>query len=307
MLLNVKNNAASSAETLARLEAEAIHILREIVAQAANPVILFSGGKDSICLLRLMQKAFWPAPFPVPLLHIDTGHNFDEVIEFRDKRAKELNAKLFVKTVEEAIEKGIAKPIPGVISRNRLQSPTLLAALAEGMYDAAIGGARRDEEKARAKERIFSFRDRFGQWQPRKQRPELWNLYNARVNLGENVRVFPLSNWTELDIWSYIESEKLEVPSIYFSHQREVFMRYGQWLPVNDIEPKLPHEESKILPIRVRTIGDIICTGCVVSEASSVSQVISEIAKSTVTERESRADDLGSETAMEDRKKEGYF
>ena len=292
---------------LQQLEAESIHVMREVAAEFQRPVLLFSGGKDSICLLRLAEKAFRPAKFPFPLMHIDTGHNFPELIDFRDFRAEELGEKLIVRTVEDAIAKGIARPTPGESSRNRLQTPTLLSAIEEFKFDCAIGGARRDEEKARAKERIFSFRDAFGQWDPKNQRPEIWNLYNARVNPGEHMRVFPLSNWTELDVWQYIASEKLRIPSIYFSHKRKVVRRDGQWLPVSDLITIKPNEEIRELDVRVRTIGDISCTGCVESPATKVDDIIAEIAAAKVTERGSRADDKRSETAMEDRKREGYF
>jgi sulfate adenylyltransferase subunit 2 len=289
------------------LEAESIHIMREVAAEFERPVLLFSGGKDSICMLRIAEKAFRPAKFPFPLMHIDTGHNFPELIEFRDKRAAELGEKLIVRTVEDALAKGIARQTPGETSRNRLQTPTLLAAIEEFKFDCALGGARRDEEKARAKERVFSFRDAFGQWDPKNQRPELWNLYNGRINPGEHMRVFPLSNWTELDIWEYIDRERLEIPNIYFSHDREVIRRDNQWLPVSDLLPKRPNEPSHVLKVRVRTIGDISCTGCVESPAVTVADIINEIAAARVTERGSRADDKRSETAMEDRKREGYF
>jgi sulfate adenylyltransferase subunit 2 len=292
---------------LQQLEAESVHIMREVAAEFQRPVLLFSGGKDSICMLRLAEKAFRPAKFPFPLMHIDTGHNFPELIEFRDWRANDLGEKLIVRTVEDAIKKGIARETPGETSRNRLQTPTLLAAIEEFKFDCALGGARRDEEKARAKERVFSFRDAFGQWDPKNQRPELWNLYNARVNPGEHMRVFPLSNWTELDIWQYIEKENLKIPSIYFSHKRKVVRRDGQWLPVSDLLPLKPKEEIRELSVRVRTIGDISCTGCVESPADKVADIITEIASARVTERGSRADDKRSESAMEDRKREGYF
>lgn len=258
-------------------------------------------------MLRLAEKAFRPADFPFPLLNIDTGHNFPELLEFRDSRAAELGARLIVRTVEDAIQKGIAVPVKGVVSRNRLQIPTLLAAIEEFGFDCAIGGARRDEEKARAKERFFSFRDEFGQWDPKAQRPELWNLYNTRVQRGEHMRVFPLSNWTEMDVWEYIRREKLAIPSIYYSHERDVVRRDGQWLPVNDIEPLKPGEKAERKRVRVRTIGDIMCTGCIESSADTVEDIIVEIAAARVTERGSRADDKTSEAAMEDRKKEGYF
>lgn len=292
---------------LQQLEAESIHIMREVAAEFQRPVLLFSGGKDSIVMLRLAEKAFRPAKFPFPLMHIDTGHNFPELIEFRDWRANDLGEKLIVRTVDDALAKGIARETPGESSRNRLQIPTLLAAIEEFKFDCALGGARRDEEKARAKERVFSFRDAFGQWDPKNQRPELWNLYNARVNPGEHMRAFPLSNWTELDIWQYIEKEKLKIPNIYFSHNRKVVRRDGQWLPVSDLLPLKPNDEIKELKVRVRTIGDISCTGCVESPADNVSDIIAEIASARVTERGSRADDKRSESAMEDRKREGYF
>lgn len=289
------------------LESEAIHVLREVAAEFERPCLLFSGGKDSICLLRLAEKAFRPSDLPFPLLNVDTGHHFPELNEFRDRRAAELRAKLIVRKVEDAIARGIAVPTPGEVSRNRLQIPTLLAAIEEFRFDACIGGARRDEEKSRAKERFFSFRDAFGQWDPKNQRPELWNLYNARVNPGEHMRVFPLSNWTEMDVWEYIRRERLEVPSIYFSHRRWCVRRHGQWLPVTDLLPPRPGEEVRELIVRVRTIGDIISTGMVESRADSVDDIIAEIAAARVTERGSRADDKASEAAMEDRKKAGYF
>jgi sulfate adenylyltransferase subunit 2 len=289
------------------LETEAIHVMREVAAEFERPAILFSGGKDSICLLRLAEKAFRPSEIPMPLLNIDTGHHFPELNEFRDRRAAELRARLIVRKVEDAIARGIAVPAPGEVSRNRLQIPTLLAAIEEFRFDCLIGGARRDEEKARAKERFFSFRDAFGQWDPKNQRPELWNLYNARVNPGEHMRVFPLSNWTEMDVWEYIKRERLEVPSIYFSHTRRCVRRNGQWLPVTDLLPPRPGEEVRELVVRVRTIGDIISTGMVESRADSVDDIIAEIAAARVTERGARADDKTSEAAMEDRKKAGYF
>jgi len=292
---------------LDHLETEAIHIMREVAGEFERPALLFSGGKDSICLLRLAEKAFRPSELPLPLLNVDTGHHFPELNEFRDRRAQQLGAKLIIRTVEDAIARGIAQPAPGEISRNRLQIPTLLAAIEEFRFDCCIGGARRDEEKARAKERFFSFRDGFGQWDPKNQRPEIWNLYNGRLNPGENMRVFPLSNWTEMDVWEYIQREHLEVPSIYFSHQRRCVRRGGQWLPVNDLVPPKSHEEVRELVVRVRTIGDIISTGCVESPAATVSDIIAEIAAARVTERGSRADDKSSEAAMEDRKKAGYF
>ncbi|OIR04337.1 sulfate adenylyltransferase subunit 2 [mine drainage metagenome] len=292
---------------LQHLETEAIHIMREVAGEFERPALLFSGGKDSICLLRLAEKAFRPAELPMPLLNVDTGHHFPELNEFRDRRAAQLGAKLIVRKVEDAIAQGIAVPAPGEISRNKLQIPTLLAAIEEFRFDACIGGARRDEEKARAKERFFSYRDSFGQWDPKNQRPELWNLYNGRLNAGENMRVFPLSNWTEMDVWEYIRREKLEVPTIYFSHHRQCVRRHGQWLPVNDLQPPKPGERVEELTVRVRTIGDIISTGCVESPATTVDDIIAEIAAARVTERGSRADDKASEAAMEDRKKQGYF
>ena len=289
------------------LETEAIHVMREVAAEFDRPSLLFSGGKDSICLLRLAEKAFRPAEIPMPLLNIDTGHHFPELNEFRDRRAHELGARLIVRRVEDAITKGIAVPAPGEVSRNRLQIPTLLAAIEEFRFDCCIGGARRDEEKARAKERFFSFRDGFGQWDPKNQRPEIWNLYNTRVNPGEHMRVFPLSNWTEMDVWQYIHQENLEVPKIYFSHKRECLRRQGQWLPVTEFITRKAGEETRELTVRVRTIGDIISTGMVESPADSVDDIIAEIAAARVTERGSRADDKASEAAMEDRKKAGYF
>ncbi|HEY9171519.1 MAG TPA: sulfate adenylyltransferase subunit CysD [Verrucomicrobiae bacterium] len=289
------------------LETEAIHVLREVAAEFERPALLFSGGKDSICLLRLAEKAFRPSDIPMPFLNVDTGHHFPELNEFRDRRAAELGGKLIVRKVEDAIASGVAVPSPGEISRNRLQIPTLLAAIEEFHFDCLIGGARRDEEKARAKERFFSFRDAFGQWDPKNQRPEIWNLYNARVNPGEHMRVFPLSNWTEMDVWEYIKRERLEVPSIYFSHRRQCVRRNGQWLPVSDLLPLKPNETVKDLVVRVRTIGDIISTGMVESPANTVDDILAEIAAARVTERGSRADDKSSEAAMEDRKKAGYF
>jgi sulfate adenylyltransferase subunit 2 len=301
------------------LETEAIHIMREVAAEFERPALLFSGGKDSICMLRLAEKAFRPSDIPMPFLNVETGHEFPELIEFRDRRAKELGAKLIVRTVDEAIAKGHAQPAPGEISRNKLQIPVLLGAIEEFQFDCAIGGARRDEEKARAKERFFSFRDSFGQWDPKNQRPEIWNLYNAKLNPGENMRVFPLSNWTEMDVWEYIKKEKLEVPNIYFSHERECFRRGGQWLPVppphtnattpdpyTGARPK-PNEPAKKLIVRVRTIADMISTGMIESKTDTIDDIIAEVAAARVTERGTRADDKASEAAMEDRKKAGYF
>ncbi len=292
---------------LQHLETEAIHLMRECAGEFERPALLFSGGKDSICLLRLAEKAFRPSELPLPMLNVDTGHHFPELNEFRDRRAAQLGARLIVRRVEDAIAQGLAVPAPGEISRNRLQIPTLLAAIEEFRFDCCIGGARRDEEKARAKERFFSFRDRFGQWDPKNQRPEIWNLYNGRLHTGENMRVFPLSNWTELDIWEYIGRERLEVPSIYFSHRRACVRRSGQWLPVSELAPPRPSEEVRELSVRVRTIGDIISTGMLESPATSVGDIIAEVAAARVTERGSRADDRASEAAMEDRKKAGYF
>ncbi len=292
---------------LQHLETEAIHIMREVAGEFERPALLFSGGKDSICLLRLAEKAFRPSDLPLPLLNVDTGHHFPELNEFRDRRATELGAKLIVRRVEDAIASGIASPAPGEISRNKLQIPTLLAAIEEFRFDCCIGGARRDEEKARAKERFFSYRDSFGQWDPKNQRPEIWNLYNGRLHSGENMRVFPLSNWTEMDVWEYIGRERLEVPSIYFSHRRECVRRHGQWLPVSPFLPLKPQEQTRELVVRVRTIGDIISTGLVESPAETVDDIITEIAAARVTERGSRSDDKASEAAMEDRKKAGYF
>jgi sulfate adenylyltransferase subunit 2 len=292
---------------LQHLESEAIHVMREVAAEFERPCLLFSGGKDSICVLRLAEKAFRPSEIPMPFLNVDTGHHFPELNEFRDRRVKELGARLIVRTVEEAIRKGIAVPAPGEISRNRLQIPTLLAAIEEFRFDCCIGGARRDEEKSRAKERFFSFRDSFGQWDPKNQRPEIWNLYNGRLNPGEHMRVFPLSNWTEMDVWEYIRREELEVPSIYFSHKRTCVRRRGQWLPVSELLKPKEGEEVREVVVRVRTIGDIISTGMVESPADSIEDIIAEIAAARVTERGSRADDKVSEAAMEDRKREGYF
>ena len=290
------------------LEAEAIHVMREVAAEFERPVLLFSGGKDSICLLRVAEKAFRPAHFPFPLLHIDTGHNFPEVIEFRDRRVKELGERLIVRTVDNAIDAGIVTEPGGTDkSRNWLQIPTLLHALEEFRFDAAFGGARRDEEKSRAKERFFSFRDEFGQWDPRNQRPELWSVYNTRIHPGQHIRVFPLSNWTELDVWQYIDREKLEIPSIYFSHRREVFRRDGLWMSASDLLPLKRGEVIETRSIRFRTVGDILCTAAIESPCSTVQEIIGEISALKVTERGARADDQVSETSMEDRKREGYF
>jgi sulfate adenylyltransferase subunit 2 len=290
------------------LEAEAIHVLREVAGQCASPALLFSGGKDSICLLRLAEKAFRPGRFPFPLLHVDTGHNYPEVIEFRDRRAAELRERLVVRSVEDSIRAGrVVLKHPGE-SRNKHQSVTLLDAIAELELDACIGGARRDEEKARAKERVFSFRDEFGGWDPKNQRPELWNLYNARVHKGENVRVFPISNWTELDVWQYIARERLEIPSIYFAHPRAVVRRGAALVPVTDLTPPRPGERVEELSVRFRTVGDITCTAPVESTARTLDEIVAETATTTITERgATRLDDQTSDASMEQRKKEGYF
>ncbi|HEY7795222.1 MAG TPA: sulfate adenylyltransferase subunit CysD [Gaiellaceae bacterium] len=294
---------------LDELEAEAIHIMRELAAELERPVLLFSGGKDSIVLLRLAERAFRPGKFPFPIMHVDTGHNFPEVIEFRDRRVAELQERLIVASVQESIDRGrVVEETGPRASRNQLQTTTLLDAIEEHQFDAAIGGARRDEERARAKERIFSFRDDFGQWNPRAQRPELWNLYNARVRRGEHVRVFPISNWTELDVWQYIAREQLELPSIYFAHEREVFRRDGMLYAVSEFVERIEGEDPFTQSVRFRTVGDMSCTGAVASEARTLEAVVEEIAATRVTERgETRADDRASEAAMEDRKRVGYF
>jgi sulfate adenylyltransferase subunit 2 len=290
------------------LESEAIYILREVAGQCQNPVLFFSGGKDSICLLRLAEKAFRPGRFPFPLLHIDTGHNYPEVIEFRDRRAAELGERLVVRSVEDSIRRGTVRLGSENQSRNASQSVTLLEAIAEFAFDAAIGGARRDEEKARAKERVFSFRDEVGQWDPRNQRPELWSLYNARVNPGEHVRVFPISNWTELDVWQYIAREHLEVPSIYYAHRRPVVRRRGLIVPVTPLTPARLGELIEEVSVRFRTVGDISCTCPVESTALDFQSVIEETLVARLTERgATRMDDQTSEASMERRKKEGYF
>ena len=294
---------------LDELEAEAIHILREVAAERERPVLLFSGGKDSIVLLRLAEKAFRPGRFPFPVMHVDTGHNFPEVTEYRDRRVKEIGERLIVASVQESIDKGrIVEQTGPRASRNQLQTTTLLDAIIEHQFDAAIGGARRDEERARAKERIFSFRDDFGQWNPRAQRPELWNLYNAKIRKGEQIRVFPISNWTELDVWQYIHQESIELPSIYFAHQREVFKRDGMLYAASDVVERFPDEIPFEATVRFRTVGDMSCTGGVLSTASTLESVVSEIAATRISERgETRADDRASEAAMEDRKRVGYF
>ena len=294
---------------LRALEAEAVHIMREVAAERERPVLLFSGGKDSIVMLRLAEKAFRPARFPFPVMHIDTGHNFPEAIDFRDRRMAELGERLIVASVQASIDAGRAVDETGPrASRNRLQTVTLLDAIAEHQFDAAFGGARRDEERARAKERILSFRDEFGQWDPKNQRPELWNLYNGRVKKGEHLRVFPISNWTEMDVWQYLAAERLEIPSIYYAHEREVFKRDGMLYAVSDHVKRMPTEEPFKTVVRFRTVGDMTCTGAVSSIASTLPEIIAEVAAATLTERgATRADDRFSEAAMEDRKREGYF
>jgi sulfate adenylyltransferase subunit 2 len=289
------------------LEAESIHIFREVAAEFERPVLLFSGGKDSVTMLHIAAKAFWPAPIPFPVMHVDTGHNFPEVLDFRDRTVERLGLRLVVASVEESIATGRVRERPDGI-RNPLQTVTLLDGIQEGRFDAVFGGARRDEEKARAKERVFSFRDEFGQWDPKNQRPELWNLYNGRHHKGEHIRIFPLSNWTELDIWSYLAAENVELPTIYYAHEREVFSRDGMWLPVSEFTSPKEGEEIVTLTVRYRTVGDIPITGAVESTASTYEQIIAEVAATRVTERgATRADDRLTEAAMEDRKKEGYF
>ena len=307
-VLDPATTRSHSLDHLEWLEAEAIHILREVAGQCAHPALLFSGGKDSIVLLRLAEKAFRPARFPFPLLHIDTGHNYPEVIDFRDSRACQLGERLIVRSVEDSMERGTVVLKSADESRNKHQSVTLLEAIEEFGFDACIGGARRDEEKARAKERIFSFRDSFGQWDPKNQRPELWDLYNARVHKGENIRVFPISNWTELDVWQYIELEALALPPIYFAHTRPVVRRKGLLQPVTELTPAREGDTVEELRVRFRTVGDIACTAPVESDADSVAKIIAETATTTITERgATRLDDQASEAAMEQRKKEGYF
>ncbi len=292
---------------LQALEAESVHIIREVAAEFERPVLLFSGGKDSIVMLRLAEKAFWPAKIPFRLLHVDTGHNFPEVLEFRDRRVAELGVRLVVAKVQDSIDAGRVRERPDG-TRNQLQTVTLLDAIVEGRFDAVFGGARRDEEKARAKERVFSFRDEFGQWDPKNQRPELWSLYNARHAPGEHIRVFPLSNWTELDIWQYIAAEGIEIPSIYFAHKRPVFRRDGMFVAVTPQSPPRPGEEVFEETVRYRTVGDTSCTGAVLSAAATVEDIVIEVAATRLTERgATRADDRVSEAAMEDRKREGYF
>ena len=293
---------------LQELEAESIYILREVAAQFQRPAILFSGGKDSIVVTHLAYKAFYPARLPFPLVHIDTGHNFRETLEYRDALVKRLGAELIVGSVQESIDTGRVKEETGFnASRNALQTTTLLDTIERHKFDACIGGARRDEEKARAKERIFSHRDDFGQWNPKDQRPELWNIFNGRKNMGEHFRVFPISNWTEMDVWQYILQEKIELPSLYYTHKRKVFQRDGQWLAAEDCIRCRPEEVVVEKEVRCRTIGDITCTGLTLSTAHSLEDIVAEIAATRVTERGGRADDKRSETAMEDRKKLGYF
>jgi sulfate adenylyltransferase subunit 2 len=289
------------------LESEGVHIIREVAAEFERPVLLFSGGKDSVVMLHLARKAFWPAPVPFPLMHVDTGHNFPEVMTYRDDVVERFGLRLLVMNVQDYIDDGrLRERADG--TRNPLQTVPLLDGIVSNRFDAVFGGGRRDEEKARAKERIFSLRDEFGQWDPRRQRPELWNLYNGRHKPGEHVRVFPLSNWTELDVWQYIERESIELPSIYLAHERAVFLRSGMWLTAGDWGGPKPGEPTERKVVRYRTIGDMSCTGAVESDASDVAEVIAEVALSTITERgATRADDKASEAAMEDRKREGYF
>jgi sulfate adenylyltransferase subunit 2 len=291
------------------LEAESIHVIREVAAEFERPVLLFSGGKDSIVMLALAERAFWPARLPFPVMHVDTGHNFAEVLEFRDRRVQQADVRLIVASVQDSIDAGrVADETGRWASRNRLQTTTLLDAIEENRFDAVFGGARRDEEKARAKERMFSFRDEFGQWDPKNQRPELWNLYNTKLHRGEHIRVFPLSNWTELDVWHYIWREDLEIPSIYFAHQRQVFERDGILLADSSYVTRGEDEQLFDASVRYRTVGDMTCTGAVQSTAATIPDVITEIAATRITERgQTRADDRASEAAMEDRKREGYF
>ncbi len=293
---------------LSELESEAIFVMREVAAQFERPVLLFSGGKDSIVLVHLARKAFWPANIPFPLLHIDTGHNFVETLDFRDELVARFNARLIVGSVQESIDTGRAEEEHGInASRNVLQTVTLLDTIEQYKFDCAIGGGRRDEEKARAKERFFSHRDEFGQWDPKNQRPELWNIFNGRKRMGEHFRVFPISNWTEMDIWQYIHQENIDLPSIYFTHERKVFYRDGVWLAYAPFMKLKPNEKVEMKRVRCRTVGDITCTGLSLSTADSLEDIIQEIAAIRVTERGGRYDDRRSEAAMEDRKKEGYF
>jgi sulfate adenylyltransferase subunit 2 len=291
------------------LEAESIHIMREVAAEFERPVLLFSGGKDSIVMLALAERAFWPAKIPFPVMHVDTGHNFPEVIDYRDRRVAEIGARLIVASVQESIDAGkVVEETGRFASRNRLQTTALLDGIEENKFDAVFGGGRRDEEKARAKERVFSFRDEFGQWDPKNQRPELWSIYNTRIRRGEHIRVFPLSNWTELDVWQYIEREGLEIPSIYFAHDRSVFERDGILLAESEYIARGEDEQPFVTRVRYRTVGDMTVTGAVESTAATVAEVITEIAATRITERgQTRADDRTSEAAMEDRKREGYF
>ncbi len=299
--------AASALDQLTLLEAEGIHIIREIVAELERPVLLFSGGKDSVVMLHLARKAFWPGPIPFPVLHVDTGHNFAEVLAYRDAVVAELGLRLIVARVQDYIDDGRLLERPDG-TRNPLQTVPLLDAIVDGRFDAVFGGGRRDEEKARAKERVVSLRDEFGQWDPRNQRPELWSLYNPRHRPGEHVRVFPLSNWTELDVWRYIERERIALPELYYAHERDVFRRDGMWLAASELLPLRPGETVERRVVRYRTVGDISCTGAVESDAASVADVIAEVAAVRITERgATRADDRLTEAAMEDRKKEGYF
>jgi sulfate adenylyltransferase subunit 2 len=292
---------------LETLESEAIYIFREVAAEFERPVLLFSGGKDSIVMLRLAQKAFHPARIPFSVMHVDTGHNFPEVLEFRDRRVAEVGVQLVVASVQEALDRGFVQAPPDG-TRNRIQTPVLLEALEKHQFTAVFGGARRDEDKARAKERVYSFRDEFGQWDPKNQRPELWNLYNGRIHLGESIRVFPLSNWTELDIWQYVEQERLELPSIYYAHERTVFDRNGMLYAANEFCPPKPGEQTFTAMVRYRTVGDASLTAAVKSDADTVAKVIEEVASTRITERgATRGDDKFSEAAMEDRKREGYF
>ena len=291
------------------LEAESIHIFREVAAEFERPVLLFSGGKDSLVLLRLAEKAFWPCRIPFPVMHVDTGHNFPEVLDYRDRRIEELDVELVVASVQASIDAGrVAEPPASNPSRNRLQTTTLLDAIAQHRFDAVFGGARRDEEKARAKERVYSFRDEFGQWDPKNQRPELWSIYNGKHHPGEHIRVFPLSNWTEMDVWTYITEEQLEVPSIYFAHRRQVFRRDGMLLSIGPHVAPRDDEEVFETVVRYRTVGDMTCTGAVESAAATLEEIVAEVAAARIGERgATRADDKVSESAMEDRKREGYF
>jgi sulfate adenylyltransferase subunit 2 len=294
---------------LRTLEAEAVHVMREVVAEFERPVLLFSGGKDSIVLLRLAEKAFRPAGFPFPVMHVDTGHNFPEALEFRDRRMAELGERLIVASVEDSIRDGrVVEETGPRASRNTLQTVTLLDAIAEHAFDAAFGGARRDEERARAKERVLSFRNEFGQWEPQRQRPEVWSLYNGRIRKGEHARVFPISNWTELDVWQYVAEEGLEVPSIYFAHEREVFSRDGMLYAVSPYVELMDGEQPFVAQVRYRTVGDMSCTGAIESSAATIEEVVAEIAATDITERgQTRGDDRVTEAAMEDRKRQGYF